>query len=78
MTLPADAIAQIEAQVLLVERIERYRRAHGVATIADAIERLVRVGLFTEACPDGSRLVRRGERTEWRAPASDDDGEPVF
>lgn len=58
----------ILTQPILVDRIERYRARHKIATLADAVERLVRVGLFTDAMPDGSQLVRRDGRAEWRAP----------
>jgi hypothetical protein len=52
----------------LIERIERYQRSHNISTLDDAIERLVRIGLFTEAAPTGSQLARRGESVTWSAP----------
>ena len=64
--------AGIEIQPILLDRIERYRVRHKIATLADAVERLVRVGLFTDAMPSGSTLVRRdGLAAEWRAPDAD-------
>jgi hypothetical protein len=61
--------AQIEEQAILRERIERYQRKRGLASIGDAIESLVTLGLFTDAMPDGSTLVRRdGGLAEWREP----------
>jgi hypothetical protein len=61
--------AQVEAQAILRERIERYQRKRGLASRGDAIESLVRLGLFTDAMPDGATLIRRdGGLAEWREP----------
>ena len=73
---------QIEAQPILRERIERYRRKRGFVSFADAIESLVRLGLVTEAMPDGSTLIRRGSLPEWRSPETGRDpwnrGQPAL
>ena len=62
-------LAGIEIQPILLDRIERYRARHCIATLGDAVERLVRRVLFTDAMPDGSQLVRRdGFTAEWRTP----------
>jgi hypothetical protein len=60
--------AAIEAQPILVDRIECYRTRHRIATLGEAIERLTRAGLFIDALPDGSTLIRREGRAEWREP----------
>lgn len=38
-------LAGIEIQPILLDRIERYRARHCIATLGDAVERLVRLGV---------------------------------
>jgi hypothetical protein len=61
-------LAAIAAQPILHDRIERYRKRHNIETLADAIERLKRAGLFVDAMPDGSILVRRNGLVAWAGP----------
>src|SRR5262249_2553196 len=60
----------LDAEPILRERIERYARARHIS-LADAIERLVRIGLMVEAVPIGSTLFRRGALPEWRTPEAE-------
>jgi hypothetical protein len=62
-------LRQLEAQPVLIEWIESYRVKLKLASLADAVERLIRIGLFSEAAPDGSMLVRDGGWTGWTPPA---------
>lgn len=63
-------LAGIEAQPILMDRIERYRVRHKIATLGEAIERLIRLSLFLDILPDRSTLIRRdGLTAEWRPPA---------
>ena len=57
----------LESQPILRDRIERYA-AKRKLPLGDAIERLVRLGLFTEAAPPGSVLIRNGNGSAWEAP----------
>jgi hypothetical protein len=52
-----------------------YRARHKIASLSDAIERLIRIGLFTETAPHDAQLGRTSDESEW-ATATDD--EPVF
>jgi len=62
---------QVERQAILMDRIGRYRRRHKIASLGDAVERLIRMGLFVDAMPDGSRLVRREPEPEPGGPDDD-------
>ena len=65
-------LAHIERQPILIDRLERYRRAHKIGSLGEAIEHLIRIGLFTDAAPDGATLMRRGNQVEWSAPPKSD------
>lgn len=67
MTAEALDLRSIEAQPILRERVARARRI----SAADAVERLIRIGLFTEAAPEGSTLIRRGSLPEWSPPEAE-------
>jgi hypothetical protein len=65
------ALDQIEAQPLLMERLSPYCRERKIERLGDAIERLIRIGVFTEAAPIGSTLIRQGSLSEWRPPEAE-------
>ena len=71
-------LIRIELRSALIERIERYRHKRGVASINDAVEALIRIGLFIDAAPDGAVLMRRDERSELQSPETGSDDAIVF
>jgi hypothetical protein len=45
--------------------LSSYRARHKIASLSDAIERLIRISLFTETAPHDARLVRTSDESEW-------------
>jgi hypothetical protein len=54
-------VPKIEVQAALIERVNRYCAKRGVSSINDAAEALINIGLFIDAAPNGSVLVRRDD-----------------